>query len=95
MSGKLKDMDAWEETIRQNADYYATIAFQPRVGQIPLMTFDSLEQAIAYAEITMGQENRYRCVSIYAVDKERHHAMCGSVNQYQGKYKKVIPKKKK
>jgi len=90
--GQLKDMDAWEQEIRDNAEYYTTIAFQPRRGQIPLTSFERLDMAIAYAQATMQEvTNRYRCVMVYAINEDGRHALCGTVNQFDKAWKPVVP----
>lgn len=89
--GELKDMDAWEQGIRDNAEYYAVIAFQPRKGQIPLRSFEGLDTAIAYAEATMDEINRYRSVAVYAINEEGRHALVGTVNEFEKTWKEVIP----
>lgn len=89
--GELKDMDAWEQNIRDNAEFFTTIAFQPRKGQIPLMNFENLNMAIAYAQATMEEINRYRCVMVYAISEDGHHALCGTVNQFDKAWKPVVP----
>lgn len=91
--GQLKDMDAWEQSIRDNAEYYTTIAFEPRKGQIPLTSFDRLDMAIAYAEATFETPTRYRSLSVYAISDEGRHALVGTVNQYDKKWKPVVPQR--
>jgi hypothetical protein len=91
--GQLKDMDAWEQSIRDAAVYYTTIAFQPQKGQIPLQSFENLEHAKKYAELVIDEVTRYRSISVYAINEAGNHTLVGTVNQFKKEFKEVVPQR--
>ena len=91
--GSLKPMDAWEETIRENAVGYTVIGFVPRKGTREMQTFDTMAPAKNYAKEIIMQSNEFRCVMVYAIDSDNHHALVATVNQYDKEIKLVSPER--
>lgn len=87
--GELKPMDAWEETIRNNAVSYSVVMFQPGTSSRAYGSFDNLDRAIAYGKIVLEEPNRIRSAMIYAIDKDDHHALVGTINRHDLTFKKV------
>lgn len=87
--GTLKPMDAFEEEIRKNAVAYNVVMFQPGKSSRVYQSFYILDQAIKYSEITLSEPNRIRSAMIYAIDKNEHHALVGTMNKHDLKFKKV------
>jgi len=83
--GEMTDMDRYEEGIRQNADKYSVVGFRPGSGMetMRIFTGDQLPHAIAYAKILMKERvNRLRSAMIYALDEYNHHALVGTVDEF-------------
>lgn len=91
--GELKPMDEFEETIRAGAVAYNVVMFQPGVSSRVYQSFENLDHAVAYAQVTLGELNRIRSAMIYAIDEYNHHALVGTVNRHEGVFKKVEPKR--
>ena len=89
--GQLKDMDAHEQSIRDNAVCYSVIGFTPRTSARSYFTTESLEYAKAYARQLLQDEVRIRSAMIYALDEDNHHALHGTMNRHDMEYKEVIP----
>jgi hypothetical protein len=90
--GELKPMDVFEESIRENAVAYNVVFFQPGQSSRVYQTFNDLNLAIKYSAVTLSEPNRIRTGMIYAIDKENHHALVGTMNR-DGVFKKVEPKR--
>jgi hypothetical protein len=90
--GELKPMDAWEQDIRKNAVTYSVVMFQPGVSTRVYQTFDNLEMAKKYGEVVLSEPNRIRAAMIYAINEGGHHALVGTINKHDMKYKEVEPK---
>jgi len=88
--GELKPMDAHEQEIRENAKYYNVILFQPATSSRHAMSFELLEHAKKYAEVTLSEPNRIRTAMIYAVNEYGNHAMMGSMDRDLN-WKEVVP----
>lgn len=89
--GDLKPMDAFEESIRNNAVAYNVVMFQPGKSSRVYQSFEELEPAIAYSKIVLEEPNRIRSAMIYAIDEHQHHALVGTVNRHDLAFKKVVP----
>jgi hypothetical protein len=89
--GQLKDMDAHEQSIRDNAVSYTVIGFQPGRSARSYWTFERLDQALVYAKQVLKDEVRLRSVLIYALDKDDHHALHGTMRRDDMIYKEVVP----
>ena len=91
--GELKDMDAFEETIRANAVEYNVVGFTPRQNSKLYATFKMLWAAQCYAQDLIKQPLGLRCLMIYAIDDQEHHALVCTVNQYDKEIKMVEPRR--
>jgi hypothetical protein len=87
--GELKQMDAWEETIRQTAVAYNVVMFQPGVSSRVYQSFDNLKMAIEYSKVTLQEPNQLRSAMVYAIDTDDHHALVGTMNRYNLQWKEV------
>ena len=87
--GEPKGMDAWEEGIRQNAVAYNVVMFQPRASSRVYQSFEQLEPAVEYSKVVLQEPNRIRSAMIYAIDENNHHALVGTVNRHDLKWKEV------
>jgi hypothetical protein len=91
--GELKPMDEFEESIRNNAVFYSVVCFQPVASSRVYQSFDILEDAIAYGKSILTEPNRIRSAMIYAIDKDRHHALVGTIKRSNLEFKKVEVKR--
>lgn len=83
--GEATDMDLYEQSIRENADTYAVITFKPGSGMKTARVFnnDQLKHAIEYSKVLMQEKTfRIRAAMIYAIDEYNHHALVGTVNEF-------------
>ena len=87
--GELKPMDEFEESIRANAVAYNVVMFQPGASSRVYQSFELLETAIAYGKVILSETNRIRSAMIYAIDRENHHALVGTINRGNLEFKKV------
>ena len=87
--GELKPMDAWEHTIRDNAVAYNVVMFRPGKSSRVYQSFDNLDKAIAYSEITLQEPTTFRSAMVYAIDKGEHHALVGTMIKYDLQWKPV------
>jgi hypothetical protein len=90
--GNLKPMDAFEESIRNRAVSYNVVMFQPGKSSRVYQSFTELDMAIEYSKTVLNEPNRIRSAMIYAIDKDQHHALVGTVNRHDLAFKKVEPK---
>lgn len=90
--GELKPMDAWEETIRNNAVAYNVVMFQPGASSRVYQSFDNLQMAIEYGKVVLQEPNRIRSAMIYAINDGDHHALVGTINRHDLKWKEVEAK---
>ncbi len=88
---ELKPMDQYEESIRNNAVAYNVVGFIPGSSSKVYATFKMLWAAQAYAQDLIKQPLGLRCMMIYAIDADNHHALVCTVNQYNKTIKKVEP----
>ena len=91
--GELKPMDEFEETIRANAVAYNVVCFQPGASSRVYQSFELLEHAIAYGKAVLEEPNRIRSAMIYAIDRDQHHALVGTINRDNLNFKKVEVKR--
>lgn len=91
--GELKPMDEFEQTIRERAVAYNVVMFQPGASSRVYQSFENLDHAVAYAQVTLEEPNRIRSAMIYAIDEFNHHALVGTVNRHDGVFKKVEPQR--
>lgn len=91
--GELKPMDEFEETIRANAVAYNVVCFQPGASSRVYQSFELLEHAIAYGKAVLKEPNRIRSAMIYAIDRDQHHALVGTINRDNLNFKKVEVKR--
>jgi hypothetical protein len=91
---ELRDMDAHEQQIKENAVAYNVVMFQPGSSSKVYQSFQEANAAIEYARTTLAEPNRIRSAMIYAIDAEKHHALIGTMGR-DLKYKEVEPKYKK
>lgn len=89
--GELKPMDAFEEGIRNSAVAYNVVMFQPGVSSRVYQSFTELQEAIEYSKVVLKEPNRIRSAMIYAIDKNEHHALIGTVKRSDGVFKQVEP----
>ncbi len=89
MTKRINDMDVFEKSIRDNPHHYNVVLFQPvknsRIGK----SFDTISEAIEYGTNIVSEENKVRAAMVYAIDKDNHHALCGTVNRFNKTYKEV------
>ena len=91
--GELKDMDAFEMGIRENAVAYNVVCFQPGVSSRVRQSFNDLRYAIEYSRVILEEPNRIRSAMIYAIDSGDHHALVGTMTRNDLTFKEVIPKR--
>jgi len=91
---ELRDMDAFEQQIKENAIAYNVVMFQPMTSTRMYQSFQNLEPAIEYARSTLQEKNQLRSAMIYAIDADKHHALVGTMGR-DLKYKEIQPKHKK
>lgn len=89
--GQLKDMDRYEQSIRDNAVSYSVVCFQPGTSARTYASFTDLDYSIQYGKEILKEPNRIRSVMIYALDEYEHHALVGTIDRSL-KYKEVVPK---
>lgn len=90
--GELKPMDAWEETIRENAVGYNVVMFQPGKSSRVYQSFDNLKMAVEYSRVVLEEPNRIRSAMVYAIDETNHHALVGTMRREDLTFKHVVPK---
>lgn len=90
--GELKEIDGYEQKIRDNPKHYSVVFFQPTTSSRQSMTTTSLDGAKDYAKTTLSDPNipKIRTAIIYAVDENDRHAMVGSMDRSL-RWKEVIP----
>lgn len=88
--GELKPMDAHEQEIRDNALKYTVTFFQPGTSTRVSMTFEDLNVAKKYCEVTLKEPNRIRTGMVYAVNQYENHALVGTMGR-DLKWKEVVP----
>lgn len=89
--GEMKDMDRYEQSIRDAAVAYSVVCFQPGTSSRTYATFDDVAYSIAYGKQILSEPNRIRSVMIYAIDEHDHHALVGTISR-DLKFKEVVPK---
>lgn len=89
--GEMKDMDRYEQSIRDNAIAYSVVCFQPGTSSRTYAKFQDVRYCIEYGKQILSEPNRIRSVMIYALDEHDHHALVGTINR-DLKYKEVVPK---
>lgn len=89
--GDLKPMDAWEESIRENAIKYNVVLFMPGSSSRVYNTSETIKEAIQASNNLLGEFERARAAMIYAVAEDDRFAMVGSVDR-SGRWKPVKPK---
>jgi hypothetical protein len=87
--GELKPMDAFEQSIRDSAVGYNVVMFQPGVSSRVYQSFDNLQMAIEYSKVVLQEPNRIRSAMIYAIDKNDHHALVGTIKRNDLTFKEV------
>lgn len=93
--GQIKEIDAREQDIRDNAEYYSVTMFRGGTsGRPPAPHFDTLDEALEYAKQELSPYSMYRSAMIYAVNKHERSALCGSMNKTL-KWKAVVPQRYK
>mgnify|MGYP000936078766 CR=1 FL=1 len=91
--GDLKPVDEWEESIRNDPNYYSVVGFIPGTGNRNYQTFEDIRYAKAYAaELIKDKALRIRSAMVYAVGKFDNFALVGTYNA-DGEWKQVIPKR--
>lgn len=88
---KLKAMDEFEQKIRDNAIEYNLVFFIPGQSARLNRSFLVLDEAIEYAKEQIPLITRVRSAMIYAIDKNEHHALQGTMGRNLI-YKPVVPK---
>jgi hypothetical protein len=81
--------DLFEKEIVENPDHYNVVLFQPTKDSRIGMSFADLSMAIAYGKAVLDEPNRVRAAMIYAIDKNNHHALIGTINRFDKTFKKV------
>lgn len=94
--GELKEIDGYEQKIRDNPKHYSVVFFQPSTSSRQSMTTTNLDEAKDHARLTLSDPNitKIRTVIIYAVDEYDRHAMVGSMDKSL-KWREVIPSRYK
>jgi|TARA_R110000868_G_scaffold733_6_gene5354 hypothetical protein len=87
--GDVKPMDAFEESVRANAVKYNVVGFRPRHDSRLYDSYDNLVLAKIAAQNLMIQPLELRCVMIYAVDHDEHHALVGTIARHNMIYKPI------
>ena len=77
--GELKDMDGFEEGVRQSAVQYNVVLFQPRKPSLVSGTFKDLGEAQTYSRDMLSEQTKVRSAMIYAIDESDHHALVGTI----------------
>lgn len=89
--GELKPVDLDEQRIRDNPDFYNVVFFQPGSSTRVYQSFEKLDMALKYSEVTLQEPNRIRSAMIYAIDEYQNHALVGTMGR-DLKWKPVVPK---
>lgn len=89
--GELNIVDADEQRIRDNPEFYNVAFFQPKTSTRINKSFYEIEYAINYAKEILSETNRIRSAMIYAIDEYNNHALVGTM-QRDLKWKEVVPK---
>ena len=92
--GELKDIDAGEQKIRDNPNYYSVVFFQPGTSSRQSITTTSLKEALDHSRQSILDHIKIRTAIIYAVGELDRHAMIGSMDRNL-KWKEVIPARHK
>jgi len=90
--GELRDMDKWEESIRNSAVAFSVVMFQPGASSRVYQTFEDLTTAQEYSKVVLQEANRIRSAMIYAIDNAGHHALVGTMDRAL-KWKEVVLKR--
>jgi hypothetical protein len=89
MAREPNPQDLFEKEIIDNPDHYNVVLFRPLQDSRVGMSFDDLSMAIAYGKAVLDEPNRVRAAMIYAIDKNNHHALVGTINRFDKTFKKV------
>jgi hypothetical protein len=73
--------DEHTKNVIDNAEYYNVAFFQPGTSTRVYQTFDDLDVAKKYAEVSLSEPNRLRSAMIYAIDEYRNHALVGTMGR--------------
>jgi hypothetical protein len=87
--GELKPMDAFEESVRATAVKYNVVGFRPGHDSKLYHSYPSLVLAKIAAQNLILQPLGLRCVMIYAIDVDEHHALVATVNRFDKQIKDV------
>lgn len=90
--GELNIVDADEQRICDNPEFYNVAFFQPGTSTRVNKSFYELEYAKEYAKQILKDTNRIRSAMIYAIDEYKNHALVGTIHQDDLKWKEVVPK---
>lgn len=88
--GDLKPMDAYEQTIKDNAISYKVVFFQAATSARLTFTCDNFDEANDEAVKILSESNKIRSVMVYAANQYENHAMVGSMGR-DLIWKPVIP----
>lgn len=77
--GELKPMDVFEERIRAEAVAYNVTGFKPGSSTKVYESATTLDEAKARAVELLTADAGLRSAMVYAIDKEQHHALVGTV----------------
>ena len=88
--GTLKELDAWEQNIRDNAEYYNAVLFIPATSSRQTSKFKTLDGAKEYSIHEISAQPNVRTAMIYAVNKTERSALVGSIGRNLV-WKEVIP----
>lgn len=73
--------DEHTKNVIENAEYYNVAFFQPGTSTRVYQSFDDLNTAKKYAEISLSEPNRLRSAMIYAIDEFTNHALVGTMGR--------------
>ena len=89
--GQLKEIDSFEQRIRDNAVSYHISFFQPGTSTRVVADEDDLNTAKDVAKDIISKHPRVRAALIYALDVYGSSALMGTMDR-QNVWKPVVPK---
>lgn len=88
--GELKDVDAHEQRIRENAIKHSAVLYRPR---FPVrQDFDTFDEAMNFISTGMRDSSEYRSALIYAIGELERTALVGTMDRNLN-WKPVVPKR--
>ena len=74
--GDLKKMDAFEQDIIENAQYYTVTLFRHRSSTRSYANFDCIEKCKQWSlDVLSEKDTPYRAAMTYAIDHRKHFAL--------------------